>query len=148
MKAFSGLTLAFTSTAFAGKDELLKGFEAIAAQYDNSTASNAASGAMRGGMMMLRSGAGGAGAAPPSRTFTGFAAELFDPVDGYGCWCYFGSDYVNGRGHTQDALDEECKKLVNGYRCARMDAKARGEICDASTEAYQPYNYSTLQKAG
>ena len=40
-----------------------------------------------------------------------------------------------------DGVDEECKKLANGYKCALYDGYARGEPCYAHNITYVPYNF-------
>lgn len=42
-------------------------------------------------------------------------------IDGYGCWCYFDDDYRFGRGLPMNAMDEICKILHDGYKCAIVD---------------------------
>ena len=77
----------------------------------------------------------------PLRAFAGFIIDFLEPINNYGCWCYFGDAYVNGRGPMYDGVDEECKKLANGYKCALYDGYARGEPCYAHNITYVPYNF-------
>ena len=39
----------------------------------------------------------------------------------YGCWCYFGDVYNQGKSHPVSELDGYCKQLHDGYECATMD---------------------------
>merc|ERR1712127_980347 len=44
----------------------------------------------------------------------------------YGCWCNFGHNagYVgHGAGKPVDGLDQLCKNLHDGYKCAAIDAE-------------------------
>merc|ERR1712179_604546 len=63
--------------------------------------------------------------------------EYFMP---YGCWCNFDEDMTNmpgkGRGTPKDDWDESCRQLQEGYRCAMMDAEARGELCEPWNQVY------------
>ena len=77
----------------------------------------------------------------PLRAFAGFIIDFLEPVNNYGCWCYFGDAYVNGRGPMHDSVDEECKKLANGYKCALYDGYSRGNPCYAHNISYVPYNF-------
>jgi len=61
---------------------------------------------------------------------------------GYGCWCYFGSEWSHAGGPVQDEFDAVCKQLINGYRCARIDAMLRDENCDAGVVTYTEVIYS------
>ena len=42
-------------------------------------------------------------------------------IDGYGCWCNFGSDLTKGSGPVQNVFDGICKKFDLCLRCARWD---------------------------
>lgn len=78
------------------------------------------------------------------RQFVGSSAALFAPIYEYGCWCYLdpSSDYrSNAHGRTMDAIDQGCKTLVGGYRCATLDAKAEELECDAQTVEYTTFNF-------
>lgn len=75
------------------------------------------------------------------RAFVDPIKAMMEPIYDYGCWCVFAEDWVKAGGKPKDAIDERCKQLINGYRCARMDAKANGEECDAGNVAYTPYNF-------
>ena len=60
--------------------------------------------------------------------FNQYAMRWFDEdllsyyTGGYGCWCYFGSEWSHAGGAVQDEYDAICKQLITGYRCARIDA--------------------------
>merc|ERR1711879_595666 len=76
-----------------------------------------------------------------NREFVSFVFSALQPLYNYGCWCHFGREWTHAGGRVQDSVDGRCKQLINGYRCAKMDATARGEECDARTVAYVPYNW-------
>jgi len=61
---------------------------------------------------------------------------LFEDIQAYGCWCYFGEIYQQGlgAGHPQSDLDAMCKQLSDGYTCAYMDANT------ADRPKCEPYN--------
>lgn len=67
------------------------------------------------------------------RAFQGIIKTFLEEINNYGCWCNFGDEYVNGRGAPQDFIDNECKNLVQGYRCIVIDALERGEECEPAT---------------
>jgi len=73
--------------------------------------------------------------------------NLFDAIVGYGCWCFLDpeSEYrQNARGKPVDQIDSACKNLINGYKCATMDAEDNGEDdCDAQTVSYNSFNFFT-----
>lgn len=48
-------------------------------------------------------------------------------IDGYGCWCYFDESYRNGKGIVMNEIDEICKILHDGYKCAIVDCNAEGK---------------------
>ena len=48
---------------------------------------------------------------------------------------------MKAHGPAQDSIDEACKTLVNGYRCAELDGISRGESCQAHSVEYTPYNF-------
>ena len=66
--------------------------------------------------------------------------NLFTAVEKYGCWCYLppDSDYrSNARGRPVDQMDTICKKLINSYKCATIDAEGNEEdSCDAQTVSF------------
>jgi len=64
-----------------------------------------------------------------------------DPILDYGCWCHFGNDWIHAGGKVRDEIDQRCKQLIQGYRCARMDARAQNKDCDAGNVNYTPYNF-------
>jgi hypothetical protein len=77
-----------------------------------------------------------------NRAFQGFIADFLINIDNYGCWCYLkDSKFPLAKGPVQDGVDSECKVLVHGYRCAIIDAIARGETCDPQAVEYIPYNF-------
>ena len=43
-------------------------------------------------------------------------------------------------GLVKDPIDARCKQLINGYRCAKLDAKARDEVCEPAKVVYNAYN--------
>lgn len=76
-----------------------------------------------------------------NREFVDPILSALQPIYNYGCWCHFGAEWSHAGGQVQDTIDDRCKQLINGYRCAKMDAQDRGETCDAGNVAYTPYNY-------
>jgi len=66
-------------------------------------------------------------------------AVLVD-IQYYGCWCYLDADWDTAKGPVQDGLDQECKNLVQNYRCLVLDALDRGETCDPASTDYVSYN--------
>ena len=79
-----------------------------------------------------------------NREFTGSSATLFAPIYEYGCWCYLdpSSDYRNNaHARPVDTIDQHCKQLIGGYKCATIDAEMNEEDdCDAQTVPYNPFN--------
>lgn len=68
-------------------------------------------------------------------------SNFFTMISSYGCWCYLNAmDYGRARGPVQDEVDQECQKLEFGYRCAVLDAEARGEECLAYSQSYTQHN--------
>merc|ERR1712203_311703 len=63
------------------------------------------------------------------RAFTGSIGKTIRSINEYGCWCYFGNDHGRGKGQPQDAIDEMCKVLADGYDCAMRDAEDEGTTC-------------------
>ena len=74
----------------------------------------------------------------------GFVETVFTEIMAYGCWCFLdpANDYrQNARGRPVDDIDRTCRSLINGYKCATMDAEANGEEeCDAQTVDYVKFN--------
>lgn len=58
------------------------------------------------------------------------------PIWGYGCWCNFDSDLMEGRGRPQNKYDEICRDMQLCLRCARFDGKNEGYECDPITQGY------------
>merc|ERR1712226_1725663 len=63
------------------------------------------------------------------KAFTGSIGKTVNSINEYGCWCYFGDDHGRGKGQPQDAIDEMCKVLADGYECAMRDAEDEGTTC-------------------
>jgi len=63
------------------------------------------------------------------RAFSGSIGKTISNMNEYGCWCYFGDDHGRGKGSPQDAIDEMCKVLADGYECAMRDAEEEGTTC-------------------
>lgn len=64
---------------------------------------------------------------------------------GYGCWCYFGDDLMQGQGTPVNALDGFCKNMQLCLRCAVLDGEncpidddldAEDKTCDPKTQKY------------
>jgi len=75
-----------------------------------------------------------------TRSFeSGWASEMIDAINEYGCWCYF-QENGSGRGPPANEVDSQCKKLQDGYTCIILDAEAEGDEC---TPWDVPYNSGT-----
>jgi len=66
-------------------------------------------------------------------------------IEAYGCYCYFdlanlGNNINKGRGEPVNFLDSACKTLMEGYKCAMIDAKidAPNEECVPWEAPYWP----------
>ena len=70
------------------------------------------------------------------RAFSGSIGKTIRNMNEYGCWCYFGDDHGRGKGQPQDAIDEMCKVLHDGYECAMRDAEEEGTTCVPWEVAY------------
>jgi len=82
------------------------------------------------------------GGVPMDRQFGGLIGSFMVDISNYGCWCYLDGGYHGvARGAPVDWVDSQCKRLVNGYKCAHMDALTRGETCEAHTVDYISYDY-------
>lgn len=77
----------------------------------------------------------------PEDRFVDPILTYMDPILNYGCWCHFGADWIHAGGKVRDDIDLRCKQLIQGYRCARMDARAQNKDCDAGNINYTPYNF-------
>merc|ERR1711972_910922 len=88
------------------------------------------------------------------RAFTGAVANGFEPINGYGCWCYLDATWrdedqqlinrpsILAHGKVVNDLDASCRDLINSYKCIEMDAEANGITdCDAQAVEYNPYNF-------
>merc|ERR1711937_520262 len=64
-----------------------------------------------------------------ARAFTGSIGKTIRSMNEYGCWCYFDDEHGRGKGQPQDAIDEMCKVLADGYECAMRDAEDEGTTC-------------------
>lgn len=74
------------------------------------------------------------------RAFVNPILNWLEPIYGYGCWCWFNEDWILAGGPVNDAIDQRCKQLINGYRCAKLDSKNRGEFCDPAVVPYMAYS--------
>merc|ERR1739848_287140 len=63
------------------------------------------------------------------KAFTGSIGKTVRSIDEYCCWCYIGDNHGRGKGQPQDAIDEMCKVLHDGYECAMRDAEDEGTTC-------------------
>merc|ERR1711881_374007 len=73
----------------------------------------------------------------------GFAPSILlklRDIQFYGCWCFLDDTWDQAKGPVQDYLDNQCKILVQNYRCMVMDALDRGETCDPHAQDYREYN--------
>lgn len=68
-----------------------------------------------------------------SITTNPWSSSIIESINGYGCWCYFGSDVgygIGGRsggGHPKNSIDAACKDLNQGYYCMDWDFKTNAE---------------------
>ena len=65
-------------------------------------------------------------------------------VNEYGCWCYFQNDHSKAKGQPTDGIDQICKVLHDGYKCAMMDAADMGDNTCVPWEI----NYDSATGAG
>jgi len=77
------------------------------------------------------------------RAFSGQVASFLEPINGYGCWCYLDDTYRElAHARPVDTLDDTCRELINGYKCATMDAEDASEVeCDAQQIVYSQFNF-------
>jgi len=75
-----------------------------------------------------------------NRGFVPTMMLLMTDIQYYGCWCYLDASWDNAKGPVQDGLDQECKNLVQNYRCLVLDALDRGQTCDPAAQDYESYN--------
>lgn len=55
---------------------------------------------------------------------------------GYGCWCNFGYNIMEGKGDPVDEYDNICRKLQTCMKCTARDAESNGDSCDPKTQDY------------
>ena len=56
---------------------------------------------------------------------------------GYGCWCNFGDELLEGSYHPVNAYDEVCRNLQQCLKCAIKDAQTGDYECDPKTKEYR-----------
>ena len=56
---------------------------------------------------------------------------------GYGCWCNFGDELLEGSYHPVNAYDEVCRNLQQCLKCAIKDAQTGDYECDPKTKGYR-----------
>jgi len=64
---------------------------------------------------------------------------MLQPIWGYGCWCNFGENLMQGSGKPQDAYDHICQSMQMCMRCAVMDSAENEEndgYCDPLVDSY------------
>merc|ERR1711981_22898 len=71
--------------------------------------------------------------------------NIFNGINGYGCWCNFNENYTLSHGPVQDGIDQLCKRLVNGYHCGIMDGAAAGTPCQTNTQEYTAVQFNSQQ---
>merc|ERR1712178_351991 len=79
-----------------------------------------------------------------AREFTGQIAAFLEPINGYGCWCYLDDTYrTTAHSRPVDELDNICRDLINGYKCATIDSENNEEelYCDAQQVTYVQFNF-------
>jgi hypothetical protein len=107
MKYITSLALC-AGVAFADKDQIAKDLEKLKANYTKT------------GQL---------------RAFTGIVAVALEPIDEYGCWCWFGQ--LKGQGPPQNEVDQACKVLQQGYDCAILDGEDESQSCTPWEVSYQ-----------
>ena len=62
-----------------------------------------------------------------NRAFAGFIKNMFQAINGYGCWCYLDGGWrdddlvstnrpaIQAHGMAVDPIDESCRDLINAY---------------------------------
>ena len=55
---------------------------------------------------------------------------------GYGCWCNFGANLMEGSGTPMNGHDIICQKMQLCLRCAKLDTQGEGDSCDPKTKSY------------
>merc|ERR1711879_276891 len=50
-----------------------------------------------------------------------------DKIWGYGCHCYFGPDWNNGKSKPVNHIDNACFNLNQCYRCVKIDGREEGD---------------------
>lgn len=55
---------------------------------------------------------------------------------GYGCWCNFGYNLLEGQGRPVNEYDEICKKMQLCLRCAKIDGVEDNYKCNPKTQDY------------
>jgi hypothetical protein len=88
------------------------------------------------------------------RAFQGQVANGFEPINGYGCWCYLDAEWrdeekqqinrasILAHGKVVDDMDAACRDLINSYKCIEMDAEKNGiEDCDAQAVPYVEHSF-------
>ena len=55
---------------------------------------------------------------------------------GYGCWCNFGTDLLEGSYHPVNAYDEVCRNLQQCLKCAVKDSYEGDYDCDPKSKSY------------
>jgi len=55
---------------------------------------------------------------------------------GYGCWCNFGADLMEGNGAPVNGHDTICQRMQQCLRCAKIDGASEGNSCDPKTKSY------------
>jgi hypothetical protein len=90
-----------------------------------------------------------------NRAFEGQVANGFEPINGYGCWCYLDDTWrdsnqvlinrpaILAHGKVVNDLDASCRDLINSYKCIEMDAEANGITdCDAQAVDYTGFSFA------
>merc|ERR1711879_404972 len=56
------------------------------------------------------------------RALTNMMGPTLSSINGYGCWCYFGTgSHGQGRSKPANDVDAFCRTMANGYDCVIMD---------------------------
>jgi len=59
-----------------------------------------------------------------------------DRIDGYGCWCNFEENLMEGSANPVNVYDSLCRKFQLCLRCAKIDGKNEGYGCNPKTESW------------
>ena len=76
---------------------------------------------------------------------TGAVETYQNYLNSYGCWCKISKEWITARGVGQDSIDQHCKNLLKGYRCAVLDTKKSFSSCDPFAAEYVSYDFNSFE---